>query len=93
MCEQLFRQSTPFCLLERRIETQDPSTALEAVPCHLELVHRMHVLHVQLDARSIRCLGCPEVQVLVSPRLKIECVVTRVQICEFGQQVEVVLRV
>ena len=77
MCEQLFRQSSPFRLLERRVEAQDPATAFETVPGHLELVHRVHVLYVQLDARPVRRLGRPEVQVLVPPRLKVERVVTR----------------
>jgi hypothetical protein len=77
VCEQLFRQSSPLCLLKRRIKAQDPATALETVPSHLELVHRVHVPYVQLDARPVRRLGCPEVQVLVPARLEIERVVTR----------------
>lgn len=75
MCEQLFRQSSPLRLLERRIEAQDPTTAFKTVPGHLEFVHRVHVLYVQLNARPVRCLGRPEVQVLVPPRLKVERVV------------------
>ena len=78
MCEQLLRQSPPLRLFKRRIEAQDPTTALETVPSHLELVHRVHVLYVQLDARPVRRLGRPEVQVLVPPRFKVERVVTRV---------------
>ena len=77
MREQLLRQSSPFCLLEHGIEAQDPPTAFETVPGHLELVHRVHVLYVQLDARPVRRLGRPEVQVLVPPRLKVERVVAR----------------
>lgn len=71
MCKQLFRQPSPLRLLKRRIEAQDPTTALETITGHLELVHRMHVLHMQLDARPIRRLGCPEVQVLVPTSLKV----------------------
>jgi hypothetical protein len=77
MCEQLFRQSPPFCFLKRCIEAQDPTTALETIPGHLELVHRVHVLYVQFDTRSVRRLGRPEVQVLMSARLKVERVVAR----------------
>ena len=77
VCEQLFRQSSPLRLLKRRIEAQDPATALETVPSHLELVHRVHVLYVQLDARPVRRLGRPEVQVLMPPRFQVERVVTR----------------
>lgn len=75
MCEQLFRQSSPLRLLERRIEAQDPTTAFKTVPGHLEFVHRVHVLYMQLNARPVRCLGRPEVQVLVPSRLKVERVV------------------
>lgn len=78
MCKQLFRQSSPLGRLKRRVEAQDPTTALETVPGHFELVHRVHVLHVQLDARPIRCLGRPEVQVLVPARLKVQRIVARV---------------
>lgn len=83
MCEQLLRQSPPFRLFKRGIKAQDPATALETVPSHLELVHRVHVLYVQLDARPVRSLGRPEIQVLMPPRFKVERVVARVQIREF----------
>jgi hypothetical protein len=78
MCEQLFRQPSPLGLLKRRVEAQEPTTALETIPGHLEFVHRVHVQHVQLDARPIRSLGRPEVQVLVPTRLKVQRVVARV---------------
>ena len=76
MCEQLFRQSSPLGLLERRIEAQDPTTALETIPSHFELVHRVHVLYVQLDARPIWRLGSPEVKVLMPTSLKVQRIVT-----------------
>jgi len=78
MCEELFRQSSPLRLIKRRIEAQDPTTSLETITGHFELVHRVHVLYVQLDARSIRRLGRPKVQVLMPTRLKVQRVVTRV---------------
>jgi hypothetical protein len=93
MREQLFRQTSPLRLLKRRIETQDAAAALETIPSHLELIHRVHVLHMQLDARPVRRLGRPEVQVLVSARFKVERVVARVQVRELGQEVQLVLRV
>ena len=76
MREQLFRQSSPLGLLKRRIEAQDPTTALETIPSHFELVHRVHILHVQLDARPIWRLGRPEVEVLMPTRLKVQRIVT-----------------
>jgi hypothetical protein len=76
MCEQLFRQSSPLGLLKRRIEAQNPTTALETIPSHFELVHRVDVLYVQLDARPIWRLGRPEVQVLMPTRLKVQRIVT-----------------
>jgi hypothetical protein len=78
MCEQLFRQSSPLRLLKRRIEAQDPATALETVSGHFKLVHRVHVLYVQLDARPVRRFGRPEIQILMPTRLKVERIVTRV---------------
>ena len=93
MCEQFLREPSPLRLFKRRVEADNPATTLETVPRHLELVHRVHVLHVQLDARPIRRLGRPEVQVLVPPRLKVERVVARVEVGQFGQQVQVILRV
>ena len=46
MSEQFFRQSSPFRFFERSVEAQQPTTALETVTRHLELVHRVDILDV-----------------------------------------------
>ncbi len=79
------RQSSPLRLFKRRIKAQDPTTTLETISRHFELVHRMYVLHMQLDARPVWRFGRPQIQVLMPTRLKVERIVTRVQIREFGQ--------
>ena len=91
--KDLLRQSAPFAILKRLVKAQQPPTALQAITRHLELVHRMHVLDVQLEARPVRRLRRPEVQVLVPPRLEVERVVAVVQVRELGEEVQVVLRV
>ena len=93
MREHLLREPPPLALIKRLIKAHDPAAALQAVPRHLELVHRVHVLDVQLEARPVRRLRRPEVQILVPPRLEVERVVAVVQIRELGEEVEVIFRV
>ena len=93
MREHLLHQPPPLCLPKPRIKTHDAPTPLQTIPRHLQLVHRVHVLDVQLEARPVRRLRRPEVQVLVPPRLEVERVVAVVQIRELGEEVQVVLRV
>jgi hypothetical protein len=87
MSENLFRQSTPLCFLETLVKAQDSSAPLETIPRHLQFVHRMHILHMHLYARPIRRLGRPEVQILVPPHLKVQRVITVVQICQLREEV------
>jgi hypothetical protein len=61
--------------------------ALEAVARHLELVHGVDVLHVELGRGSIGRTGHPEVQVFVFSGLKVERVVARVQVGQLVDQV------
>lgn len=93
MRKYLLREAPPLALVKRLVETNDAAAALQAVPCHLELIHRVHVLDVHLETRPVRCLRRPEIQVLVPPRLEVECVVAVVQVRELGEEVQVVLRV
>jgi hypothetical protein len=48
---------------------------------------------MHLDAGAVRCLGCPEVQVFMSPRLEVKGIVAVVEVGKFGEKVEVVFRV
>ena len=75
MREHLLGEAGPLALVKRSIEADEPAAAPEAVPGHLELVHRVHVLDVQLEGGPVRRLRRPEVQVLVPPRLEVERVV------------------
>lgn len=75
MREQLLCQTSPLGIIEALVKAQQPTAPLEAIPRHLQLVHRMHILDVQLDARSVRRLRGPHVQVLVPPRLKVKRVI------------------
>ena len=93
MCEDLLREAAPFRLVKRLVKAQEPSAALEAVSSHLQLVHRVHVLHMHLDTRAVRGLRRPEVQVFVSPRLEVERVVAVVEVGQFGKKIEMLLRV
>ena len=93
MCEHLLRQPAPLSLLERLVKAQEPPAALQAVPGHLELVHRVHILDKHLDAWAVWCFCGPEVQIFVPPRFEVKRVVAVVQISELGEEVEVVFRV
>lgn len=66
---------------------QSPA-ALEAVTCHLQLVHRVDVLDVKLCRRAVGRLGRPKVEVLVSSGFEVEGVVARVKVRELVDQVE-----
>lgn len=51
----------------------------------------MNVQDVQLHARSIRRLGGPKVEILMSPCFKVQAVVTVIQVGEFGDEGKLVL--
>jgi hypothetical protein len=51
----------------------------------------MYVLNMHFNTGAIWCLGGPEVEVFVSSGFKIEGVVAVVEICELGEEMEVVL--
>ena len=93
MREQLLCELTPLGIVEGLVKAQNTPTALQAVARHFEFVHGMNILDVQLDARSIRCLRSPHVQVFMPTRFKIECVVAIMKIRELREKPEVVFGV
>ncbi len=93
MCEDLLGELPPLALIELLREVQDTTAALEAVASHFKFVHGVDVLDVHLDARTVRRLRCPYVEILVATCLKVEGVVAVVQVCELGQEIEVVFGV
>ena len=70
------------------IKHADPSTSPQAVTRHLQLVHRVDVLNVTLDRRSIRCSAKPQVEILMSTHFEKERVVTRVQVGNLINEVQ-----
>jgi hypothetical protein len=75
MAQHLLHQPPPILLLPLSIKHADPPAPLEAVARHLELVHRVQVLHVALRRGTVGRAREPEVEVLVSSRLEVEGVV------------------
>jgi hypothetical protein len=88
MTQHLLHQPSPLLLLPLPIKHADPPAPLEAVPRHLELVHRVQVLHVALRRGPVGRAREPEVEVLVSSRLEVERVVARVQVGELVEELE-----
>lgn len=88
MTQHLLHQPPPLLLLPLPIKHADAPAPLEAVPRHLELVHRVQVLHVALRRRAVRRAREPEVEVLVSSRFEVERVVARVQVGELVEEME-----
>lgn len=86
MCEDLLRKLSPLRFIKRLVEAEDSPASFEAVPSHLQFIHRMDVLNVQFDAGSIWCLRSPHVQIFVSPCLKVECVIAVVEVCYLRQE-------
>lgn len=76
MREHLLHQLPVLLLLPSAVEHADAPAAAQAIARHLQLVHRVDVLHVELPARAVRRARHPQVQVLVPARLKVEGVVT-----------------
>ena len=83
MSEHLLDKLAPLRLVKRSVKAEDAPRALQAISSHLQLVHGMDVLDVELHARAIRRFCCPHVQVFMTPGLKIQSVIAVVEICEF----------
>ena len=88
MSEHLLRQLSPLCIIESFVKAQQPPASLQTIPCQLQFVHRVDVLDMQLDARSVGRLRSPHVQVFVTPGLEVECVVAVVQVRKFWEQIQ-----
>lgn len=86
--EQLLQQLPLLLSLPLAVEHTDTPTSLQTVTGHLELVHRMNVLNVTLDAGSVGRTRSPHVQVLVTASLEVEGVRARVKVRELVQEVE-----
>lgn len=93
MREHLLNQPPPLRLLESPTEAQQPSTPLQTVSGHFQFVHRVHVLDVHLHRGPIGRFGRPEVEVLVPTGFEVEGVVAVVEVCEFGEEGELVFGV
>lgn len=87
MRKEFLRQPSPFRLIKRLVEADNAPTAFQAVARHFEFVHRVHILNEHLDRRAVRCFCCPQIEILMSPRLEVECVVAIVEISEFREEV------
>ena len=93
MSEDLLGQSSPLCLLERCIETDYSSAALQTVASHFEFVHSMNVLHMHLDTWAIWRLGSPQIQIFMPSSLEIESIVAIVEIGELREEMQLVFGV
>ena len=93
MSKHFLRQPPPFRIVKALVEAQEAAAALQAVARHLQLVHGVNVLHMHLDARPVGCLRGPHVEVLVSPCLEVEGIVAVVEIGEFREELQLLLRV
>lgn len=70
------------------VEANETSASLQTVPRHLQLIHRVDVLHVTLDRRTVRRSGKPEVKIFVTTSFKVEGVVARVKVGELVDEME-----
>ncbi|KAI3482422.1 hypothetical protein L1887_54980 [Cichorium endivia] len=86
--EHLLDERPVRLLVKLLVETENRARALETVAGHLELVHGVNVLHLELGRRSIGRLGRPHVQILALPRLKVERVVAVVELGELVEHVQ-----
>ena len=93
MREEFFRQFSPLGLLECPIKAQQPSAPLQTVTGHFQLVHRVDVLDVKFDAWTIRSFRSPHVQIFVSACFEIQCVVAIVEVSQFWEKSELILRI
>lgn len=88
MREHLLEQLVLVLGLPLAIKHTDASASLEAVSRHLELVHRVHILHMALDTRSVGGPRRPHVQVLVPACFKVQRIRAAVQVGELVQEVQ-----
>lgn len=84
--EHLLDKPSPLSLIECSIEAEYATRALQAISRHLQLVHGVDILDMQLHARPVRRFGRPHVQVFMASRFEVQGVVTVVQVRKFRQQ-------
>lgn len=88
MRQHLPQQLPLLITIPTSVEANQASAPLQTVPRHLQLVHRVNVLHVTLDRRTVRRSGKPEVKVFVPTSFKVEGVVARVKVGELVDEME-----
>lgn len=93
MCEDLLSQSSPFCFIESLVERKQSTTAFQTIASHLQFVHCMNILYMHLDTRTIRCLRCPHVKILMPTCFEIESIIAVVEIGKFGKKAKVIFGV
>lgn len=93
MSEHLLHELPMLITVEGAIKGQNSTTAFQAIPCHFEFIHSVHILDMQLDAGAIGSLSRPQIQVLVPPSLEVQGIVAVMQIGEFRKKVQVVFRI
>lgn len=93
VCKDFFGQPPPLALVECFVEAQNTTAPLQTIACHLEFVHGMDVLDMQLDAWAIWGLCGPHVEVFVSTCFEIQCVVAVVEVGKFREEAEVIFGV
>jgi hypothetical protein len=91
--KDLLSELAPLGVIEAAVKAQDPPAALQAIASHLELVHGMNVLNMELDRRAVWSFSSPHVEIFVPPGFEIDGVVTIVQVGELWQEVQVGFRV
>lgn len=88
MRNHLLHQPPVLILIPSAIETDNPARTLQAIARHLQLVHRMNVLHMTLDGRAVGCARYPHVEVFVPTCLEEDGIVAAVQVGEFVEQIQ-----
>ena len=71
MREHLLRQLSPLRIIESFVKAQQSAASFQTIPRKLQFVHRVDILDMQLDARSIGGLCSPHVEVFVTSGFKV----------------------
>ena len=86
MSEHLLDKLAPLRLVKRSVKAEDAPRALQAISSHLQLVHGVDILDVELHARAVRRFCCPHIQVFMPSCLEVQSVVTVVKVSKFRQE-------
>lgn len=82
MCEYFLHEFPVLVAIKSTVKRQYTTAPFETVPRHLELVHRMNILHMHLDARAVGRFSGPHIQIFMPPCLEVERIVTIVQVSQ-----------